>query len=196
MLVVSFVKNNNNLAMIDTDYGDPNSIPADSVFQQHAVDLLGGVLGDYIIGKTDDATEKARVFNGDTFQCTQSGGAVTGFDFTLENDKLWIGFGIDLTNDKIRLQNDGTYDSNTLTIKVYKKDGVTLETTFGSTIMVDCLNPRGIVVPIEFSFIAGVHTETFVPTEWGDYKLPYDSIRVNDTYRIKNQLKISVYYKA
>ena len=74
---------------------------------------------------------------------------------------------------------------------------MTVDTTFNGSITVECVNPSNKRVPVEFDFTNGVHQETFVPTEWGFYYLPSTCLRCAcDEYRVKEQLKISIYYKA
>lgn len=197
MIAIVFEKNDGSKAFVSADYGTGVTMPGDNSFKQNAVDVVGGVLDDYLVYKTDDVDIKVRIFQQDSFIGTIEDNEVTGIDFSLEDNKQWVKIETDVVNNRQRLYLNGSSDELNINATIYQSDKVTIDTSFNETVTINCITPSGKVIPIDAVFSEGTHSERFYPTDFGYYIIPEDKIHCSDgQLKVIEQLKIEVFYKA
>jgi|TARA_Y100000310_G_scaffold127848_3_gene126988 hypothetical protein len=178
------------------DYAVGNT-PGDTRILAASVAEFGGATTDYLIFRTTDDAVRARLHRYEEFEGTIVDGVVTALDFTIEESKQSVGIVTDAPGDRVRRYEDGTFDPIFVTITIYNSDG-TVDTKCNDTEIFDILNTTGKVIPSEVTFTNGVATFQFKPAHFGYYTFPSSNIRTskNEEFRVKNQLRIQVYFKA
>jgi len=188
-------------AFVSAGYGQDGggpTIPNDDVFKQNAVDINGGVLGDYSVYGTSSDEIMEKIFRGDYFVGTLDVEEVTGLDFSIEEAKEYVDFSYVGGLEEIALEVDGSFGTVSVKADVLESDGVTIDTSFTDSLTIDMLDPEGFAVPFKIEYTSGTDTFLFQPTKFGIYTLSNSPIRIGDDYsvsgyRVKKQIQIKAY---
>ncbi len=163
--------------------------PPDSIILANVVARYGGTTDDYdVYGFSDTSGDASRVMAGDEFTLVWTGtyptNTITGLDFSVEDNKLWL----HVTTDITQFIADGS-DKCDVTFEMWTADNLGVDTSFNGTYLIPLGNPVRVGYA-SVTFVDGVSTTKSIrTTEWGTWLFPGVRTRLNG-WKIHNNIEV------
>lgn len=135
----------------------------------------------------DNSIDATRIMNTDEFILLWNLDEIIGVSFAPDDNMKYI----IAVSDKLKIKNNGT-EKATITFKILKSDGITVDDTFNMTKFVECENPVYKFL-YRLVFVNGICIKEFSTTFSGKWIFPSSDTRKINGFKSKVKEIINVY---